>query len=162
MSEEEIAKLKDKILSILADNKRLEPKDIARIGDIDKSICSALCDVLEFEGHLRLRPSPPKLKHIKILSISDKGILFRQTSSYLSLFLERKRSESKDQVKKSTDRAVSNIYKLATICLGVISAIFTYNKYFVDDVKIDKLETEIENLSHINDSLILKQDTISH
>lgn len=58
--------------------------------------------------------------------------MYVKYGSYLSFLRDLKKSESKDQVKKSTDRALNNISKIMAIFFGLASIILGYNKLFVD------------------------------
>jgi len=79
--------------------------------------------------------------------------MIEKYGSYSSFLRDLKKSESKDQVQKRTDRALSNIGKISAIFFGLTSFILGYNKLFVDDVKIDNQQTEIKKLNGKVDSL---------
>jgi DNA-binding PadR family transcriptional regulator len=153
----EKAKLKDSILTVLIQGE-MSCEDISSRINSDFETIWTLSSDLYNDGYLSQRDASSKSGKSKYLTLTPEGKYFLKTSSYSSLFLEQQKSQNKEQIKKNTYRAISNIYKLATICLGVISAIFTYTKFFVDDIKIDSQKTEIEKINHINDSLILQND----
>ncbi|MBQ0907939.1 hypothetical protein KBJ98_04410 [Flavobacterium sp. F-328] len=82
---------------------------------------------------------------------------FEKYKSYSSFLRDLKKSESKEKVQKNTDRILNNISRISAIFLGVSSFILSYNKFFIDDVKIDKQKTEIENLNKKIDSILIKK-----
>lgn len=79
--------------------------------------------------------------------------LVEKYGSYSSFLRDLKKSDTKDQVQKKTDRILNNITRISAIFLGVSSFILSYNKFFIDDVKIEKQKTEIEKLTKKIDSI---------
>ena len=79
--------------------------------------------------------------------------LIEKHGSYSSFLESLKKSDNKDQVQKRTDRALNNISKISAIFFGLTSFILGYNKFFVDDLKIDNQQTEIKKLNGKVDSL---------
>ena len=79
--------------------------------------------------------------------------LIEKHGSYSSFLRDLKKSDNKDQVQKRTDRALNNISKISAIFFGLTSFILGYNKFFIDDVKIEKQKTEIEKLNKKIDSI---------
>ena len=89
--------------------------------------------------------------------------LIEKYGSYSSFLRDLKKSKSKEQVLKRIDRALNNISKISAIFFGLTSFILGYNKFFVDDVKIDNQQTELKALEKTIDSLktkLRKQHTI--
>jgi len=89
--------------------------------------------------------------------------LIEKYGSYSSFLRDLKKSKSKEQVLKRIDRALNNISKISAIFFGLTSYILGYNKFFVDDVKIDNQQTELKALEKTIDSLktkLRKQHTI--
>lgn len=66
--------------------------------------------------------------------------------TYSSFLRDLKKSDYKDQVQKRTDRILNNISRISAIFLGFTSFILSYNKFFIDDVKIEQQKIEIESL----------------
>ena len=79
--------------------------------------------------------------------------LIEKFGSYSSFLRDLKKSETKDQVQKRTDRRLNNISKISAIFFGLTSFILGYNKFFVDDIKIDNQQTDIKALNKTIDSL---------
>ena len=79
--------------------------------------------------------------------------MIQKHGSYSSFLRSLNKSESKVHRKKSTDRLINNISKLAAICFGVISIVLAINKFFISDVLIEKQEAEIIRLTKSIDSL---------
>jgi hypothetical protein len=77
--------------------------------------------------------------------------------SYSSFLRDLKKSDNKDQVQKRTDRILNNITRISAIFLGVTSFILSYNKFFIDDIKIEKQKTEIEKLNKKLDSILIEK-----
>ena len=89
--------------------------------------------------------------------------LIEKYGTYSSFLRDLKKSKSKEQVLKRIDRALNNISKISAIFFGLTSYILGYNKFFVDDVKIDNQQTELKALEKTIDSLktkLRKQHTI--
>jgi hypothetical protein len=80
--------------------------------------------------------------------------------SYSSFLHDLKKSENKDHVQKRTDRTLNNITRISAIFLGVASFILSYNKFFIDDVKIENQKTEIEKLTKKIDSIRAKPKVV--
>jgi hypothetical protein len=73
--------------------------------------------------------------------------IIEKYGSYSSFLRDLKKSDNKEQVQKRTDRVLNNISRICAIFFGLISIILSYNKLFIDDVKIEIQKTEIENLN---------------
>ncbi len=76
--------------------------------------------------------------------------------SYSSFLRDLKQSDNKDHVQKRTDRILNNISRISAIFFGLISFILSYNKFFIDDVKIEKQKTEIDSLNNKLDLIKVK------
>lgn len=76
--------------------------------------------------------------------------------SYSSFLNDLNKSDKKTKTQNKTDRALNNISRISAILFGVTSFILSYNKFFIDDVKIEKQETEIEKLNKTIDTLKIK------
>ena len=86
--------------------------------------------------------------------IHQNGIyMMEKYGSYSSFLRDLKKSETKDQAQKRTDRRLNNISKISAIFFGLTSFILSYNKFFIDDKKINNQQTEIEKLKKTIDSL---------
>jgi hypothetical protein len=76
--------------------------------------------------------------------------------SYSSFLRDLEKSDNKDKVQKRTDRILNNITRISAIFLGVTSFMLSYNKFFIDDVKIENQKTEIDKLTKKIDSIKVK------
>ena len=82
--------------------------------------------------------------------------LVEKYGSYSFFLCDLKKSDNKDQVQKRTDRILNNISRISAIFFGLISFILSYNKLFIDDIKIEKQKSEIESLNNKLDSIKAK------
>jgi hypothetical protein len=85
--------------------------------------------------------------------------VYEKYGSYSSFLRDLKKSETKIQIQKRTDRALNNIGKISAIFFGLTSFILGYNKFFIDDMIIESQQMEIRQLNEKLDSLrIAKED----
>jgi hypothetical protein len=84
--------------------------------------------------------------------------VYEKYGSYSSFLRDLKKSETKVQVQKRTDRALNNIGKISAIFFGLTSFILGYNKFFIDDIKIDSQQMEIKQLNEKLDSLRIAKE----
>ena len=81
-------------------------------------------------------------------------------SSYSSFLRNIIKLDNEEKVQKRIDRALNNISKISAIFFGLTSFLLGYNKLFIDDVKIEKLKTEIESLKNKLDSKKLEKQIL--
>ena len=87
------------------------------------------------------------------VNIHYNGIqMIKKYGSYSSFLRDLKKSETKDQGQKRTDRKLNNIGKISAIVFGLSAFILSYYK-IIDDEKINNQQTEIEELNKKVDSL---------
>ena len=90
---------------------------------------------------------PTNYSKFDVMIKYDGQQLIEKYGSNSSFLRDLKKSESKDQVQKRTDRTLNNISKISTIFFGLTSFILGYNKFFVDDIKINNQQVEIKALN---------------
>jgi hypothetical protein len=80
--------------------------------------------------------------------------------SYSSFLSDLVKSDNKEKVQKRTDRILNNITRISATLLGITSFMLSYNKFFIDDVKIESQKSEIEKLTKKIDSIKAKPKVV--
>ena len=143
----------DKILKHLYENKEdfwnLIPTSEQYFGVIDKDLIESIVDEMIEKEWVTVSNYD---KFSVMIKYNGKQLI-EKYGSYSSFLRDLKKSDNKDQVQKRTDRALNNISKISAIFFGLTSFMLGYNKFFIDDIKIEKQKTEIELLNNKLESI---------
>jgi hypothetical protein len=143
----------DKILKHLYENKEdfwnLIPTSEQYFGVIDEDLIESIVDEMIEKEWVTVS----NYNKFSVMIKYNGKQLVEKYGSYSSFLRDLKKSDNKDQVQKRTDRALNNISKISAIFFGLTSFMLGYNKFFIDDIKIEKQKTEIELLNNKLESI---------